>query len=240
QGFLEMAGGRLQLWIHPGADGKISEDIQCVLAVDTATGTGSSNSVISVGNKKTGEKIAEFASAMIKPHELAKYAVPMAKYFNNAFMIWEANGPGRIFGDTVIELGYRNIYYRANDKSISRKVSDVPGWYSTRDTKLALLGDYRKALAGGDFLNRSYQALRECREYIFTQSGSVEHARSVNTIDPTGAKENHGDRCIADALLYKGMKSISMAKSVVQDMPASCLMARRTEIERKRKEAEYW
>lgn len=240
QGFLEMAGGRLQLWIHPGADGKINDDIQCVLAVDTAAGTGSSNSCISVGNKKTGEKIAEFASATIKPHELARYAVAMAKYFNNAFMIWEANGPGRIFGDTVIELGYRNIYYRANDKSISKKVSDIPGWYSTKDTKLALLGDYRKALSSGDFINRSYQGLRECREYIFTQSGTVEHARSINTIDPTGAKENHGDRCIADALLYKGMKSMSLLRQQTQDVPAGCFMARRQEYEKKRKEANYW
>jgi hypothetical protein len=240
RGFMEIAGGRLQLWIHPSVDGTISDGVQCVLAVDTATGTGSSNSVITVGNKKTGEKIAEFASATIKPHELAKYAVAVAKYFNDAFMIWEANGPGRIFGDTVLELGYRNIYYRQNDKSISRKVSDVPGWYSTRDTKLAILGDYRKALSSSDFINRSYQALRECREYIFTQSGTVEHARSINTIDPTGAKENHGDRCIADALLYKGMKSISMAKAAIQDVPESCLMARRQGYENKRREAQYW
>ncbi|OHB56124.1 MAG: hypothetical protein A2Y07_01235 [Planctomycetes bacterium GWF2_50_10] len=238
--FLEIAGGRLSLWIHPCIDGHISDDIVCILAVDTATGTGSSNSCISVGNKRTCEKIAEFASATIKPHELARYAVAMARFFNSGFMIWEANGPGRIFGDTVIELGYRNIYYRANDKSISKKVSDVPGWYSTRDTKLALLGDYRKALSTGEFINRSYPALRECREYIFTQSGTVEHARSINTIDPTGARENHGDRCIADALLYKGMKSISTLRQETVDVPAGCLMARRQEIERKRKEANYW
>ena len=240
EGFLELAGGRLQLWIHPGLDGKINDSIQCVIAVDTATGTGSSNSVISVGDKKTGEKIGEFASATIKPHELAKYAVPMARFFNNAYMIWEANGPGRIFGDCVLESGYRNIYCRQNDKSITKKVSDVPGWYSTRDAKLALLGDYRKALSTGDFINRSYQGLRECREYIFTQSGTVEHARSINTIDPTGARENHGDRCIADALLHKGMKSISVAKAIAQDVPASCLLARRQAYDKKHKEAEYW
>ena len=92
---------------------------------------------------------------------------------------------------------------------LARKQSDTPGWFSTKEGKLSLLGDYRKALASGEFINRSYQAIREAREYVFTATGSVEHARSINTVDPTGARENHGDRVIADALVLARHERIS-------------------------------
>jgi len=52
-----------------------------VVAVDISAGTGASNSVIVVGDKKTGEKVAEFASPYLKPHELAKLAVAIGKWF---------------------------------------------------------------------------------------------------------------------------------------------------------------
>ncbi len=202
-GFTRVAGGRWRLWInHEQLD---PMDLFAVSA-DIATGTGASNSVISIGSMRTSQKIAEFANPMVKPHELAKIAVAAAKFFKNATMIWEANGPGRIFGDGVIDAGYREVYYRTNDKQLGAKESTVPGWYSTRENKLGVLGEYRRALASGDFINRSLEAVQECREYVFLATGSVEHGKSISNIDPSGARANHGDRVIADALLWKMMK----------------------------------
>jgi hypothetical protein len=196
--------GRLQLWCDTW-DMKNVPKLEFALGADIATGTGSSNSVLSIGNRRTGEKVAEFATSMLKPDALAKMAISLARYFNNAYMIWEANGPGRIFGDTVLENGYRHIYYRTNDKDIKKKVSDVPGFYTTRDTGVALLGAYRAALSGGLFINHSKQAIYECREYVFSPNGAVCHSATIGNEDPTGAAANHGDRVIADALLWKAM-----------------------------------
>ena len=232
--------GNLLLWTSVDAAGRIPGDIECVLGIDVSAGTGASNSCISIGNKKTKEKIGEFSSANVAPHTLAKIAVALARWCNNGYLVWEANGPGSIFGPCVLELGYRNIYYRKNDKSISAKVSDTPGWYSTKDAKLALLGEYRKALATRAFINRSYYSLRECREYVFLASGSVEHSRSVNNVDPTGARENHGDRVIADALCWKGLKEFKNVVTRKAIVHPDCLMARRQEILDKQKNKLYW
>jgi hypothetical protein len=224
--------GAFNLWVTL-VNGRLPSDQSFVVAADIATGTGASNSTLSIGNEKTKEKVAEYANSRIKPEDFGKLAVATAKFFNDAFMIWEANGPGRIFGNTVIEVGYRNIFYRQqNDQSLNQKTTDVPGWYSTRENKLTLLGNYRKALGGLDhpseFVIRSERSLQEAREYIYLPNNSVEHSKSLNLIDPTGAGENHGDMTIADALLCKGLnRSTVTEKESEPDVPESSLLARR-------------
>ncbi|MGH2272170.1 hypothetical protein ACQ9LF_10255 [Anaerohalosphaeraceae bacterium U12dextr] len=238
--FLAADKGKLHLWVNLDMHGKIPDTMQCVMGIDIAAGTGASNSCISIANQQTREKIAELSSSGIAPHTLAKYAVALARWCNGAYMIWEANGPGAIFGPCVLELGYRNIYYRRNDKALGARISDTPGWYSTKESKLVLLGEYRKALAAGHFVNRSYHALRECREYVFQSNGSVEHSRSINTVDPTGARDNHGDRVIADALCWKGMKDYKPIVSQTADIPRNCLWARRQQANERKQAKVYW
>ena len=66
---------------------------------------------------KTGEKVGEVATSTMRPDKIADLAVALCKLFagsseRGAFLIWEAPGPGRNFGDRVIELGYNNVYLR--------------------------------------------------------------------------------------------------------------------------------
>lgn len=124
---------------------------------------------------------------------------------NGAFLVWERNGPGRIFGDRVAELGYRNLYYRERETGLIAEPTDAAGWSSNAETKVALLGDYRTALANNRFVNPSREAVDELGEYVFS-GNSVEHTRSVSNAkeDPSGARNNHGDRVIADALAWRG------------------------------------
>jgi len=206
--FLERTDGAFKLWFWPDEHGKPPES-EYVVAADIATGTGASNSCLTVLDKKTGEKVLAYACSKIRPEAFAALAVAVCKWFStrehSPFLIWEATGPGRNFGDRVVELGYDNIYYRRNEQSISRKMSDVPGWWPTPDNKRACLGKYREALGNGSFINRDLDAIREAREYVYVPgSDTVEHARQTNTLDPSGARANHGDRVIADALAEKG------------------------------------
>lgn len=206
--------GSLRLWCHVDINGMpvVGQFDEFVIGADVSTGQGASNSVLSIGHKATGEKIGEYAKSKdIPEHKFAVVAVAMAKLFatphtrTGALLIWEANGPGLTFGGVVInDLEYYHIYYRKAEARLNQKRSDQPGWFSTLDTKQRLLGQYRAAV-GSQFINRSREAMMECLEYIY-EGHSIVHSKSVNTVDPTGAKANHGDRVIADALCWKGIK----------------------------------
>lgn len=212
--FIARDRGPLSLWLLPKQDGSIPMS-DYVLGIDVSVGTGSSNSVISIGDKKTGQKVAEYVNSHLKPHELVRVAVALARWFRGAkgpaFMVWEANGPGQIFGDGVIESGFRNFHYREDRTSLLRKRSMKPGWWTTKESKMSLLGEYRRAISDGEFIQRSREALDEAESYIFTANGNVKHSASVESSDPTDTGDNHGDRVIADALMWVGIKSVAPA-----------------------------
>jgi len=235
-GFRQDENGHLRLWCLLNKDNKPSLEHRIVLGVDISAGTGASNSCVVGWDSVTLEKILEYTNPNIRPEELAKQAVAFAKWLNDATLIWESGGPGRQFGSRVMELGYGNIYLRKNDESISGKVSDIPGFASTKETKLVLMGAYRAAIEKGIAINRSKEALEECLEYIFDPQGGVVHARATSKVDPSGAKSNHGDRCIADALAWKLMsdrKEVSIKQELV--IPIGSLAWRNKNRENKNK-----
>src|SRR5439155_11594632 len=64
------------------------------------------------------------------------------------------------------------------------------------------------ALEARLYLNRSEIALSECGPYHYDARGYPVHPHDVRADDPTGAKVNHGDRVIADALAWKMMRAL--------------------------------
>jgi hypothetical protein len=234
-GFSPIKGGRLALWLELDEDHKPPVS-QYVLAADIAAGTGASNSVISIGDVNTSRKVGEFVSPHLQPYELARYAWALAQMFYGAFIIWENNGAGRNFGSMLTgakhedKLGYTNVYYRySNEESFDRRMTQIPGWASTGQTKKILLSDYRRLLSDDGIINPCYDALNECHSYVYTSTGHVAHAGSVNSLDPSGARDNHGDRVIADALLAKMFieKVAILPDKKEKIVPDNCMLARR-------------
>lgn len=216
-------GGRLKLWIHPTVDECPSGNNDYVIGCDVATGVGgdmSSNSVAVVCNQDTGEKVAEFATNSLPPHQFADFVLSLRKWFRGpsgeAFVGWEGNGAGAQFGKHFTAKSEARIYYRENEKLISGKRTRVPGWWSSRETKRILLGEYAKALEQRKFVNHSAPALEEAMHYIFLPSGAIEHDRAQSTLDPTASGENHGDRVIADAVAWRLIRDAPAASKEVQ------------------------
>ena len=231
--------GVLRLWVYPDGEDQLPGDREYVAGVDIATGTGGSNSVVSVADRHTAEKVAELATPSVRPDVFAEMTLMLLRWFHDAYVIWEANGPGRIFGDRLIELGYRNIYYRKSDGKLPASSTQFPGWWASGTSKMSLLGDYRRALFSGDFLNRSKIALTECRQIVFAPGGRVVHSRSEITHAPSGAKENHGDRVTADALCWKAVGEVKrpVAEPEQEIIPGSLAWRRseRKKTEKKRR-----
>jgi hypothetical protein len=200
--FYEHGQGNLELWCELINHAPPARPY--VVGVDAAAGTGASNSVLSIWDAKTCEKVGQYVDPHIKPERLAKLAIACCKWFWDAYMIWETTGSGRAYGDAVIEWGYGRYYSRPK-KPETCEAGAKAGWAPTRDNKYQLLSQYRGALSDRVACNRSEQAMLETLEYMFLGNNWVEHSVLSDNEDPSGARDQHGDRVIADALAIKVM-----------------------------------
>lgn len=217
-GLVPCAGGPLKLWVHPDVNGGFPFDDYC-MGWDISTGTGATNSCGSIASGPTGEKVAAYITPFVDAKKLAPIAVALANLFKGpnggALMAWELPGPGATFGTMVLELGYRNIFYRSDEMAgFPRAPSDNPGWMNNPSTSLHLLEEYRAALNQRAFLNHSEAALEECLAFKYTATGVV-HGGVNNKNDPSGARINHGDETMADAICWKLCKP--MARKVQEE-----------------------
>jgi hypothetical protein len=230
-GLVKVAGGPLKLWLNPTPEAR-PPLAPYAAGADISYGTGATPSCFCVANAATGEKVGEYATAVLRPEQFALRCVALCWLFKDrddtpVAFAWEMQGPGITFGKKVVELGYRNIYMRSNENSLAKGISDNPGWVPTTEAKVVLLEEYRTALAARQFVNRSVKALDETLEFIFTAQGTIEHAShearaSVADRDPTGSGVNHGDRVVADALAWKmvkGMGKLTGGPKVETDQP---------------------
>lgn len=203
------AGGRIKLWILPDAEGKIPF-ARYVMGADVASGSGATSSCISIGDVNLGKKVAEYADPFIEPQDFGALLVALCWLFRDpdgqgAHVAWEIPGPGLTAGKKVIELGYRNIHNRGNDFAIVQtpRTSDLPGWANTQRSLADLLEDYRSDLKSGAIENLSEASLWECLSFRYGGDGYIEHANVAGGGDPSGARVNHADQAMADAIMNK-------------------------------------
>jgi len=231
--FYEHKDGKLRLWLALDSRGRPAMDRKFVLGTDVSAGTGASNSASSVVDKETGEKVGVWKDPHALPNPCAAFTIALAKWFNNAFMVWDRSGPtGEVFTKVIVKHGYGHIYYRRNEKKVSRKITDEPGVFLTPGTKTAVFEDYRDALGNHRFINRSDTGMDECKQYIRKPDQTVEHSASANTQDPSGARTAHGDEVVADALANLGLDERQESHEPQEpDIPVGSLAWRRKEKE---------
>lgn len=208
--FVEDVEGPLELWTSLGPDGKPPLD-DYVNGVDVSAGVGATPSTMALVSKTTGEKLAQFAHARLKPNAFAKAAVSMCKWFHNAQLIWEAPGPGGEFTATVRLTDFRNVYRRrTNEGGLVPERKELWGWVPHGENKRLALEDFRDAL-GNEYTERSVQVLKECKDYSYSKDGvNVEQAKARDTDDPKSARMNHGDYVMASVLAWVVVKESRM------------------------------
>jgi len=241
--FTDDPRGFLRLWVRL-QDGKPPMDRDYVAGADISSGTGASNSVISVADCVTREKVAEYTNAFITPEELGRIGAAIGKWFGGrngeAYFAWEANGPGRVFGKSLRECGYGNVYLKRDELGTRQRVTDKPGWFSGKDEKVDLLAELRRALKAKDFICHSQESVKEYGEYVYLPEGGVGHISENNEQDPSGAKAQHGDRVIADALCNKLLQERASSRVGTKSEPERGSLAQRMHDRKMRRlEAEF-
>jgi hypothetical protein len=204
--FVDDPKGQVYLWMLIKGS-KPDKLATFAVGCDISQGTGATNSCLSIADMTSREKVGSFVTPHMSPDVFAEFVVAVCWWLNEAFLIWEGNGPGGPFGKRVIDLGYRNVYYRRDEIGREHKISKglVPGWHSTPQNKMLLFREYARCLASKSFINRHREGVEDCRQYVYLPTGGIGHAQAASQDDPSGARENHGDIPTADALACKAL-----------------------------------
>ena len=177
-----------------------------IFGIDISMGNGASNSVCSVYDVTTGQKIAEFATASMSPGRFCAECVMAGIWFGGTrgvpFLVFEGNGPGLKFSRVLKSMCWPWYYRDRVPGKVIAKDSDKMGWYSSKDKKLDLLFDLREAYADGSFVNPSELAIQETKSYIRFDNGEIGPKHFAQ--ESVDALKTHGDRTIADALCVLG------------------------------------
>lgn len=207
--FGETEDGPWHLWCHRDSNGKPLSAGQYVVGCDIAAGLGgsySSNSVCFVVDRVTNEQVAEYATSTLRPEMFADLVIAACKWFNDAYLIWEMNGPpGGAFGRQVLDRHYHNLYFRETEGRAFKKKTKNPGWFSNDKNKLSVLSRMSSAVQSREYVIRSGALLDECRQYVY-KDGKVVHSRSIKTRDDSAKGQSHGDRVIAAAIAWHAVK----------------------------------
>lgn len=179
------------------------QDRTYVIGCDISFGTGASNSTGFVLDLENEEQVAEFASAEYGPEEFARQMAAAGLWFGGvrkcAFIGWEANGAGGLFGRTLVRnLRYPWVYYNLKEDEITPKRGKSYGWHSNTQRKKDVLGILRGGLARDEIKVRSAVTLDEAQEYLFFDNGEVGPGE-LKEESPV-AMATHGDRVIGAAV----------------------------------------
>lgn len=246
---VDRSNGKWMFWFMPDASGMPPKDTYFVTAdvamgsKEMITGSGASNSVIAVFSLSLGMKVAQYVHHGVPPHKLAVDVIAAQKYFRGedgepALACPESNGPGQLLIDTMMgDYGWHRIWWNRRSKTATK-----PGFCKTHGengTAKWLFGTHLRMLADGRYVEPDIVTAEEMVHYVCDKNGAAVHGATQVADDPSGARDNHGDRVIASALgclmlELHGTEAVSAAK-LVHPMSYAAVVERREREALKRK-----
>jgi hypothetical protein len=179
-------------------------------------GSYTSNSVIEVFDARAMEQVFEWATNSTIAADVADTAVVLCKWFYNAYLIWEQNGPGVQFGNRVKALEYDNVYYRDVLWRRTRKKTKAMGWWTDENSKGRMFGELVRTLKSCELKLHSAMLLHECGQYIVV-NGRIVHVLSASKEDESSRGQAHGDRAIATAVALMGIRDRPLSKTMTPE-----------------------
>lgn len=220
---LRKAGnGKLSVWVEL-IDGRLDQSKTYLIGIDTSTGKGASESVVSIRCKQTGEIVAKWQCCNTPVHEFARVVIALALWVGGAypqrlpFLKWEKNGPGLELGRLLVKVFKYPSFYRSEQVgTVGEKKTDKYGWHSNRERKQLLLRAYERALFTGKIINHDKRGIEQAKFYIYYPGGGVGPAELQ---DKNQAEMLlHGDIVMADALTTDD-KEVSQPKPIFPSAP---------------------
>ena len=202
--FNETPGGEVLLWTQLNASGQPAKR-PYAMGCDLAWGTGgaqANNSCVQIIDLVTMEQVLEYATSTVRPEKFADIVMAMGKWFHNAFLSWEVQGPGGVFGKRILERGYSNVYLRTVDElsttKRTRKTQKVGFSSQNQEIRSGMFEGLLMAVMDDALQIRSSSLVAETGHYIYDGiDGKIVHSPSQRSDDGADKGKSHGDRVVA-------------------------------------------
>lgn len=200
--FVQRERGPLTLYKRP------AEHRCYVIGVDVAEGRDSAGrdalvrdpdySVACVLDRDTGEQVAKLRGRM-EPTVFGAYVATLGRWYNWAFLVPEANGPGLALLAELQHRGYPpGLIYRRQpqpDDPLDTESLSRLGWRTTTITRQQLIARLDRAIREMSVLIHDPNTLSECRTFVVHPDGR-----------PAAQAGCHDDEVIALALAVVGLE----------------------------------
>ncbi len=199
--------GEIRCWYRPNTQ---PDDLPfggrfvraCGIGVDVGEGVGASDSTIQVFFADNREQVAEFASNTIKPTDLGRLCVAIARYYYNALICCVRKMHGiSVLRAMLDDCGYQNLWRaKVSDRIMEYDAANF-GWAGGEASSPYLFGPWTDAIQHGNVTLHSQTTLDQHRQYIYDLNGRITHQARADM--PPEVRERHGDLVIACALAYR-------------------------------------
>ena len=167
------AEGDIEIFDYP------SFDQPFVIGADVAMGVGADYSAAIVLNKER-EVVAVYRNNFVDPSKFGELLFYLGRYFNNALIAVESNGPGIATLQRLQDMAYVNLYHQTKINQLSKEELKVPGFKTTVASKATIIGNMKNAIEHEDIYVPSGDMIQELKTYITTDSGKHEAAPGCN------------------------------------------------------------
>jgi hypothetical protein len=208
--FIERADGHgsLRVWRRPEPGHKYVIGADPSKGHDVGEDLGHADpdfSVACVLDAQTRDQVA-MLRARLTPYAFAEYLHALGRWFNDAYLIPEANELGLIEGLLYVGYPMERMYIRQREADERRPpTTQEIGWLTTSSSKLQLISALDRALREMDVTVRCAVTAQELRTFVYLTNGKV-----------GGQPGSHDDCVIALALSVVGLQSIPRQ---LQDVP---------------------
>lgn len=162
--FIHNQDGPLKVWEEP------QDDDQYIIFGDV--GQEHDRCVATVVSKKTAKVVAKW-KMLINARTFGKEIQKLGYWYKKALIAIEINNMGQSTMDQVIEDNYPTIYFRQQLDTITKKVTDVPGWRTTEQTKGQMIGHMQNLIQEGLTI-QDEDIIGEMMTFIRTKTGAMQ------------------------------------------------------------------
>lgn len=134
------AGAILEVWDHPVPHW----EWRYVIGADIGKGTGYNYSVAYVYDRHINQYVARMRSNQVAPDVWADRLIELARYYNDALIGPERNGPGITTVRRLQLSNYWHLYFRERPGQVKAEVTHQYGWLETQESKQLLVDELKR------------------------------------------------------------------------------------------------